>query len=110
MISSYAKFINLMGAVKEATPAWPQLDPVEDRLLLSLTAKWHSSEEVTVLDAANLANGLSESTIQRRLVTLQTKGVIKLEQSTKDGRSKIVQPTQLTIDYFEKLTACLKQA
>lgn len=108
MSKDYMRFINMMQAVKEATPAWPELDAVEDKLLQLLTAKWHASEEITVLDALKLNNGLSESTIQRRLITLQTKGVVKLDPSNKDGRSKLVVPTQLTIDYFSKLDVCLR--
>lgn len=98
-----------MQAVKEATPEWPCLDPVEDKLLQTLTGKWNDSNSVSILDLIKSSSDLSESTIQRRLATMQTKGVIKLTPSTTDGRYKLVQPTQLTIDYFEKLTVCLKQ-
>lgn len=98
-----------MQAVKEATPEWPKLDPVEDKLLQTLTGKWNDSDSVSILDLIKSSSDLSESTIQRRLATMQTKGVIKLSQSTTDGRYKLVHPTQLTIDYFEKLAVCLKQ-
>lgn len=107
MKHSYMRFINLMEAMKEATPAWPVLDAAEDRLLQLLAAKWHGGEAITVMDILNFNSGLSESTIHRRVSALQTKGVIKLAQSNIDGRSKIVQPTQLTIDYFAKLDSLL---
>lgn len=109
MSNTYIRFINMMLAVKEATPEWPALDAVEDRILLLLAAEWNSNQPVSVLDVTTMDKSLSASTVHRRLGTLLSKGVINLEQSTTDGRYKLITPTQLTLDYFSKLSIGLKK-
>ena len=76
-------------------------------LLNLLSSEWHSNEAVTILDIMNLDSGLSESTLHRRIGTLLSKGIVILEQSAIDGRSKVIKPTQLTLDYFSKLSTGL---
>ena len=107
MKNQYTRFLNLMQAMKEATPSWPVLDAAEDRLLQLLAAHWHGEESVTVMDILNFKSGLSESTIHRRISSLQEKGVITLVTSSVDARYKVVEPTQLTTDYFAKLDTLL---
>ena len=102
------RFINLMQAIKEATPAWPTLDPVEDRMLTLLAAEWSTDKKITTSDAIALMREISESTVHRRILSMQKKGVIKLDTDSVDRRIKNVVPTQLTLDYFTVLGNCFK--
>ena len=110
MSGVYGKFFNLVKALTEATPEWPKLDAVEERFLYTLSGEWYTGNQVTVLDAASIMEGVSESTAHRRLATLVKKGVIKFTSCKTDRRIKIVLPTDLTIYYFSQLSACLKNA
>ena len=102
------RFINVLNAVKEATPAWPELDAVEDRVFIQLTAVWHAGQDITVLEAANMLPELSESTAHKKLKSLRHKGVIEFTQSVTDGRSKLIKPTRLTNEYFSRIEILLK--
>jgi Fe-S-cluster formation regulator IscX/YfhJ len=48
--SIYLRFLNLIQAIHEL-PGFPQVDPVEERLLNALAASWHNERRVTVLEA-----------------------------------------------------------
>lgn len=104
MVNTYTKFLNVIKAVKEATPEWPVLDANEDRLLDTLAVEWQSGRTITVLEAIAMLPDVSESTMHRRITHLVEKGVVKLEVLTSDRRIKAVVPTQLTINYFNQLS------
>lgn len=103
MVSTYSKFLNVIKAVKEATPEWPTLDANEEKLLDALAMEWNTGSTVTVLEAMTMVPDVSESTMHRRLTHLVEKGVIQLEILSSDRRIKAVTPTSLTIKYFSHL-------
>jgi DNA-binding Lrp family transcriptional regulator len=105
MVSTYSKFLNVIKAVKEATPEWPKLDANEERLLDALAMEWNGYHTVTVLEAIAMMPDVSESTMHRRLMHLVDKGVIQLEVLSSDRRIKAVTPTALTLQYFSQLSA-----
>ena len=103
MVDTYTKFLNVIKAVKEATPEWPTLDANEEKLLDALAIEWNQYRNVTVLEAIAMLPSISESTMHRRLTHLVEKGVIKLEVMSSDRRIKVVSPTDLTLNYFKQL-------
>lgn len=47
---AYLKFLNLVQALREM-PAFPSIDPIEERLLNQLATAWHLGKKITVLEA-----------------------------------------------------------
>lgn len=105
----YLRFLNLMQAIREL-PTFPNVDPVEERLLNALAAIWHGGGRVTVLEAMALPVDVSPTTLHRRLKSLRAKGLLALETDVADTRVKYVVPTDRTNDYFSTLGRCLNEA
>jgi DNA-binding MarR family transcriptional regulator len=107
--SIYLRFLNLIQAIQEL-PGFPQVDPVEERLLNALAASWHNERRVTVLEAMGLTLNVSPTTLHRRLKSLRAKGLIGLQTDQADTRIKYVVPTEKTQAYFTALGRCLNEA
>ena len=107
--STYLRFLNLVQAVR-TLPDFPELDPVEERLLNLFAAVWHSGKQITVLQAMGMSTDVSSTTAHRRLKSLRKKGVITLVPDEADNRIKYVQPTGVAHQYFSQLGKCLDQA
>ncbi|MDO8692845.1 MAG: helix-turn-helix domain-containing protein [Sheuella sp.] len=105
----YLRFLNLINAVRQI-PTFPNLDPVEERLLNQLAATWHVGKKISVLEAMGLSTEISATTAHRRLKTLLKKGMIALNPDQTDSRIKYVVPTDLTTQYFTSIGQALEQA
>ena len=105
----YLRFLNLMQAIREL-PSFPQVDPVEERLLNALAAIWHRGNQITVLEAMALPVDVSPTTLHRRLKSLRAKGLLALETDATDTRIKYVVATPRTTEYFSALGRCLDEA
>lgn len=90
---TYVRFLNLIQAIREL-PTFPQVDPVEERLLNALAASWHNNHRVTVLEAMKLAVDVSPTTLHRRLKSLRQKGLLALKVDEVDTRVKYVVATE----------------
>lgn len=106
---SYLKFLNLVQAVRRL-PEFPELDPVEERLLNLFAMVWHAGKQITVLQAMGMSTDVSSTTAHRRLKSLREKGVIILVADESDNRIKYVQPTSVANHYFDQLGQCLDEA
>lgn len=106
---TYTKFLSLVQAIREL-PSFPQLDPVEERLLNQLAAAWEAGEDVTVLEAMNMSPDASARTVHRRLKTLREKGMLQLKEHKTDSRIRYIVPGAAARKYFEKLGRALLQA
>ena len=107
--STYAKFLNLVQAIREL-PTFPKLDPLEERLLTQLASQWHVGVRITVLEAMQMSADVSAATVHRRLKTLRQKGMIALAEHETDNRIRYIVPTDLTTKYFAKMGQCLDLA
>lgn len=107
--AAFLRFLNLMHAVRQL-PTFPGLDPVEERLLHELGARWHEGQRVTVLQAMDFEAAGSSSTVHRRLKGLRAKGMIELLPDDVDGRIRYVVPTAQANRYFQQAGACLLEA
>ena len=108
MHTTYVRFLNLIKAVKEATPEWPYLDAVEDHLLDQLAMCWVSKKPVTAFEAVQLMPCLSQSTVHTKLQNLIKKGIVELVQDPADRRVKHVRATTITVNYFTNIESQLK--
>lgn len=107
--STYAKFLNLVQAIREL-PTFPKLDPLEERLLNQLASQWHAGVRITVLEAMQMSADVSAATVHRRLKTLRQKGMIALAEHETDNRIRYIVSTDLTTKYFAKMGQCLDLA
>ncbi len=107
--NTYTRFLKLVQAIHEL-PAFPRLDPLEERLLNQLASQWHAGVKVTVLEAMQMSDDVSAATVHRRLKTLRHKGMIKLCEHETDSRVRYIVPTDLTTKYFAKMGQCLDLA
>lgn len=105
----YLRFINLMQAIREL-PTYPQIDPVEERLLNMFAVCWLKEQKLTVLEAMNMSPDVSPTTVHRRLKSLRSKGFIALSTDEIDTRIKYIVPTKQTNQYFATLGKCLDDA
>ncbi len=107
--TTFLRFLSLAEAVR-GLPSLPGLDVFEERLLHVFAASWHSGERLSVLKAASLVEGMSESTIYRRLKSLRKKGYVSLAVDELDNRVKYILPTPVCDHYFEMMGRCLSEA
>jgi DNA-binding MarR family transcriptional regulator len=102
----YWKFLSLSQELS-AGKTFPHLDPVEEHLLKMLSYFWNDGKKITVMQAMRLPNIISNTTVHRRLKSLQMKGLIELKASNSDNRIKNILSTQLTQRYFDTLGRAL---
>ena len=107
--ATYFKFLNLLNAVRDLS-SFPSLDALEERLLNTLAATWHTNRRITVVEAMNILPDTSTATVYRRLTTLRKKGLLEIQLDETDLRVKYVLPTEAATDYFSQLADCLVKA
>lgn len=105
----YLTFLNLVQAFR-AGKEQPELDTVEEKLLNTFAAAWHTGSPLTVMEVMGGLPDISRSTVQRRLNSLREKGLIALESDTDDRRVKYIVSTPKSVKYFSELCKCLDQA
>ena len=107
--SAFVRFVNLMRAIS-GLPAGVSLDPQEERLLQELALRWGRGEDVTVLSAMNTMADASPSTVQRRLKSLRSKGLVSIEPAAHDARVRHVVPTAEGQAYFSHMSELMQRA
>ena len=107
--NAFVRFVNLMRALS-VLPAGVVLDAHEERLMQELARRWGSAQPVTVLEAMHLLDSASPSTVQRRIRTLEAKGLLALEPCAHDARVRHLVPTAQGKAYFDRLGDLMRQA
>lgn len=107
--STYARFLSLASEIHDLD-MFPKLDPVEERVLNTLAAAWHTGDKTPVLKVMVMFKDISGTTVHRRLKSLRRKGMIELRPDDVDDRIRYVAPTRLTDNYFERLGRYLEKA
>lgn len=106
---AFVRFANLMRAIS-VLPSGVTLDAQEERLMQELAVRWGRDERVPVLSAMNILPGASPSTVQRRLKTLRSKGLIAVEPDPTDARVRHVVATPEGQAYFAQMSDLMHQA
>ncbi len=106
---TFLKYISSALAVS-GTLNFPELDPVEERLLNYYATTWHLDKLTTVIEAMHASAEISPSTVHRRLKTLRKKGYIGLRVDDIDTRIKYIVQTELCKQYFAHLGECIVSA
>ncbi|MEN9478567.1 winged helix-turn-helix domain-containing protein [Malikia spinosa] len=106
---SFQRFLSLVEALRQS-PTYPEMDPIEERMLNAMAAAWHADTRLTVMSVMHMFPTISPSTVHRRLKSLRAKGLIELAPDLEDNRIKYVQATGRTEEYFALLGRCMVQA
>ncbi|MFM6992229.1 MAG: hypothetical protein ACKOWD_13310 [Rhodoferax sp.] len=112
----YQRFLGL--AMQAAhTQGMPALGLGAAAMLDELAVLWTTYEQLPVLFALNRMHqtphsplDLSLNALGRLLHRLRQDGWVVLESSDKDGRTKLVRPTEQTHQYFRLLGQCMALA
>ena len=104
---AYLRFINMLSAIRSILPS---LDTSEERLLNMVMLAWQQNNTVTVTQAMANTPDLSPATVHRKIQTLVSKERRIIRSDAEDARYKYLEPTRQAIDYFEKLSICMRQA
>ncbi|MFM8391268.1 MAG: winged helix DNA-binding protein [Methylophilaceae bacterium] len=107
--SVYQTFLNLTHAIDDLTE-FPKLSPDERCLIRHLNSYWVKKQEVKVVEVINNVAYSSPATVFRNLKKLRQKGYVELLMDSRDNRVKFVQPTELTISYFDNLGKLMLQS
>ncbi len=106
---TYVKFFNLMQAIRQKDRLFA-LDPVEERLLNCFAVVWGAGRALTASEASLIVEDVAPRTVQRRVVSLIEKGLLRVENDANDNRIKYFFATEKTNQYFDELSKCLEQA
>ncbi len=106
---SFQRFLSLVEALRQ-TPVFPTIDAVEERMLNSMAATWHSGKRITVMEAMHMFPGISPSTVHRRLKSLRAMGMLELVSDEVDTRIKYVTASPRANEYFSALDRCMLEA
>jgi DNA-binding MarR family transcriptional regulator len=105
----YQRFIELQIA-SESKSDFPMLDPIEKRVLSLFSSYWLNQRPLTVVEAINLTDEFSTSTIHRYLKQLRKKGYVELIVDKNDNRVKYVSATKQVDKYFATLGKLMVKA
>lgn len=106
---TYLKFFNLMQAIRQKDGLFA-LDPVDERVLNSFAVVWGAGQSLTASQASLIVADVAPRTVQRRVVSLIDKGLLRVESDENDNRIKYFFATDKTNQYFAELSKCLEQA
>ncbi len=106
---TYIKFFNLVQAIRQKDDLFA-LDPVDERVLNSFALVWGAGQSLTASEASLIVADVAPRTVQRRVVSLIEKGLLRVENDVNDHRVKYFFATDKTNQYFAELSKCLEQA
>jgi DNA-binding MarR family transcriptional regulator len=104
----FLRFLQLAEAVR-GLPSLPELDPLEERILMLVARAGQEHERLSVRDMMSKHELGAPATVHSRLKSMREKGWIMLSD-TEDTRRKQVELTQAALQHFDKLSQCMVKA
>jgi DNA-binding MarR family transcriptional regulator len=104
----FLRFLQLAEAVRNL-PALPELDPLEERILMLVARAGQERERLSVRDMMAKHELGAPATVHSRLKSMREKGWIMLSD-TEDTRRKQVELTQAALQHFDQLSRCMVKA
>lgn len=104
----FLRFLQLAEAVR-GLPALPELDPLEERILMLVARAGQEHERLSVRDMMAKHELGAPATVHSRLKSMREKGWIMLSD-TEDTRRKQVELTSAALQHFDKLSQCMVKA
>lgn len=102
MPPSHVRFLNVLNAIRQLSPAGT-LNADEQVLLDVLIVQWHEKGRIALSDLMNSHVGGSQSTTYRRLLALNEKGFVRFGTSSRDKRVRFVEPTDLARKHVQAM-------
>jgi DNA-binding MarR family transcriptional regulator len=104
----FLRFLQLSEAVR-GLPSLPELDPLEERMLMLVARAGQENERLSVRDMMAKHELGAPATVHTRLKSMREKGWIMLTD-TEDSRRKQVELTQAALQHFDRLSQCMLKA
>ena len=104
----FLRFLQLSEAVR-GLPSLPELDPLEERMLMLVARAGQDNERLSVRDMMAKHELGAPATVHTRLKSMREKGWIMLTD-TEDSRRKQVTLTQAALQHFDRLSQCMVKA
>ena len=104
----YLRFLQLTEALR-GLPSLPELDPLEERMLMLVARAGQENERLSVRDMMAKHELGAPATVHTRLKSMREKGWIMLTD-TEDSRRKQVELTQAALQHFDRLSQCMVKA
>lgn len=104
----FLRFLQLAEAVR-GLPSLPELDPLEERMLMLVARAGQENERLSVRDMMAKHELGAPATVHTRLKSMREKGWIMLTD-TEDSRRKQVELTQAALQHFDRLSQCMVKA
>ena len=86
------------------------IDDVGKKLLETIAIKSAQGQPLVVTQTMELSDIASPATIHRRIEILKKAGLIQVMQTEQNQKVKFLVPTQVSIDYFDKLGKLMSSA
>jgi Fe2+ or Zn2+ uptake regulation protein len=99
---SHVRFLNVLNAIRQLSPAG-SLTADEQVMLDLLILQWHEGGRIALSDLMQNNSAGSQSTIYRRLLSLNEKGFVRFGTSPRDKRIRFVEPTDLARHHMQAM-------
>ena len=106
----YLRYLVLAEALRKSSIDLSGIDDVGKKLLETIAIRSAQGQPLVVTQTMELSDIASPATIHRRIGILLNAGLIQVKQTEQNQKIKFLVPTQMSIDYFDKLGKLMTSA
>jgi hypothetical protein len=106
----YLRYLVLTEALRKSNIDLSGIDDVGKKLLEAIAIRSAQGQPLVVTQTMELSDIASPATIHRRIGILLKAGLIQVQQTEQNQKIKFLVPTQMSIDYFDKLGKLMTSA
>jgi hypothetical protein len=106
----YLRYLVLAETLRQSSVNLSGIDDVGKKLLEAIAIKSAQGQPLVVTQTMELSDIASPATIHRRIALLLKAGLIQVMQTENNQKIKFLVPTQVSIDYFDKLGKLMTSA
>ncbi|MEN9996870.1 MAG: hypothetical protein RL462_1646 [Pseudomonadota bacterium] len=106
----YLRYLVLAEALRKSSIDLSGIDDVGKKLLEIIAIRSAQGQPLVVTQTMELSDIASPATIHRRIAVLLKAGLIQVMQTEQNQKIKFLVPTQMSIDYFDKLGKLMTSA
>jgi DNA-binding Lrp family transcriptional regulator len=106
----YLRYLVLAETLRKSNIDLSDIDEIGKKLLEIIAIKSAQGQPMVVTQTMELSDIASPATIHRRIEVLKKAGLIQVIQTEQNQKIKFLVPTQISIDYFDKLGKLMASA
>ena len=106
----YLRYLVLAEALRQSHIDFSGIDEIGKKLLETIAIKNAQGHPMVVTETMDLSDIASPATIHRRIEVLKKAGLIQVMQTEQNQKIKFLVPTQISINYFDKLGKLMASA